>query len=138
MRRICRRYRSDVPIEHKYFFIKAVLVFSGFPWKKTPFMKEMYRILKFINLESSTFEKGFLCTSNRFFFIRGLYSLYYTFFDFKQIWRFTQASPISFKFNSDKNIISRREDLKTKELYVRQISDRARTLTTISKTEIYS
>ena len=32
-------------------------------------MEEMHRILKFTNLESSTFEKGFLCTSDRFFFI---------------------------------------------------------------------
>ena len=32
-------------------------------------MEEMHRILKFTNLENSTFEKGFLCTSNRFFFI---------------------------------------------------------------------
>ena len=34
-------------------------------------MKEMHRILKFTNLESSTFKKGFLCTPDRFFFIRG-------------------------------------------------------------------
>ena len=32
-------------------------------------MKEMHRILKFTNMESSTFEKGFLCTSDRIFFI---------------------------------------------------------------------
>ena len=57
-------------------------------------MKEMHQVLKFTNLESSTFEKVFLCTSGRFFFIGGY--IYFTklFFDFKQIWRFTQASLI--------------------------------------------
>ena len=38
-------------------------------------MKEMHRILKFINLESSTFEKCVLCTSDRILFIGG-----YTYF----------------------------------------------------------
>ena len=39
-------------------------------------MKEMHQVLKFTNLESSTFEKGFLCTSDRFFFIGGY--IYFT------------------------------------------------------------
>ena len=39
-------------------------------------MKEMHQILKFTNLESSTFEKGFLCASDRFFFIGGC--IYFT------------------------------------------------------------
>ena len=76
---------SDVPIEHKYFFIKAVQVFLGVRWKRTPFIKEMHRILKFSNLESSTFEKGFLCRSARFFFILGYIC-------------FTKLSSISSKF----------------------------------------
>ena len=33
-------------------------------------MRKMHRILKFTNLESGTFEKGFLYT-DRFFFIEG-------------------------------------------------------------------
>ena len=39
-------------------------------------MKEMHQILKFINLESSTFKKVFLCTSDRFLFIGGY--IYFT------------------------------------------------------------
>ena len=50
-------------------------------------MKEIHRILEFTNLENSNFEKGFLCTSDTFFFIGD-------------------------KFNSDKNIILKRENLK--------------------------
>ena len=38
-------------------------------------MKEMHLILKFTNLEGSTFEKGFLWTSNSLFYIGG-----YTYF----------------------------------------------------------
>ena len=39
-------------------------------------MKKMLRILKFTNLESGTFEKGFLYTCDRFFFIEGY--IYFT------------------------------------------------------------
>ena len=67
---------SDVPFEHKYFFIK-----------------EIHRILKFSNLERSTFEKGFLCRSARFFFILGyicftkLFSISSKFEDLlRQVW----------------------------------------------------
>ena len=56
------------------FFMEAVQVFLSFQWKRTPFMKEMDRILQFTNPESSTFKKGFLCTPDRFFFIRGYFS----------------------------------------------------------------
>ena len=42
-------------------------------------MKEMPPILKFTNLESSTLEKGFLCTFDRFFVIGGSYLFYSTF-----------------------------------------------------------
>ena len=76
MKRIYPMNLSDVPIKHKYFFIKSVRTFLGFLSKRTPFMKEMHRILKFTNLKSSTFEKGFLCTSDRFFFIGGY--IYFT------------------------------------------------------------
>ena len=69
MRWICRMYLWEVPIKYKYFFIKAVQLFLGFQLKRTPSMKEMYRISKFTNLESSTFEKGVLCTPDSFFFI---------------------------------------------------------------------
>ena len=40
---------------------------------------------------------------------------------------YTGKPDISFKFSSDKNIISKRENLKIKESYVRQISNRIRT-----------
>ena len=48
-------------------------------------MKETHRILKFANLESSTFKKDLLCMSDRIFFIRVY--IYFTelFCDFKQI-----------------------------------------------------
>ena len=39
-------------------------------------MKEMDWILKFTNLKSSAFEKAFLCSSDRFFFIGGY--IYFT------------------------------------------------------------
>ena len=94
-------YLSDVPIEHKCFFVKVVQVFVSFWGKGSPFMKEIHRILEFTKLENSNFEKGFLCTSDTFFFIAD-------------------------KFDSDKNIILKRENLKTKESYVRQILDRIR------------
>ena len=67
---------SDVPIEHKYFLTKAVQFFLGFQWKTAPFMKEIYWILKFTYLESGTFKKGFLLTSDRFYFIGGY--IYFT------------------------------------------------------------
>ena len=34
-------------------------------------MRKMHRILKFINLESGTLEKGFLYTCDRSFFVEG-------------------------------------------------------------------
>ena len=79
-------------------------------------MKEMHRILKFTNIESGTFEKVFLRTSDRFFFI-GSY-IYFTkfFFRFQTNLKIYSGKPdISSKFNSDKNIISKRENLKIKE-----------------------
>ena len=128
MRWICRTYLSVVPIEHKYFFIKAVQVLLGFWWKRTPFMKEMHRILKFTNMESSTFEKGFLCTSDRIFFIGDIIFTWLNFFRFQKNLKVYSGKPdISFEFNSDKNIILKRENLKTKELYVRHISNRINT-----------
>ena len=69
MRWICRMYLPEVPIKHKYFFIKAVQVFLGFQLKRALFMKAMHRISKFTILESSTLKKVFLCTSDSFFFI---------------------------------------------------------------------
>ena len=50
---ICRMYLSDIPIEHKYFLIKAVQVFLGFRWKRTPFMNETHRGSKITNLQST-------------------------------------------------------------------------------------
>ena len=38
-------------------------------------MKEMHQVLKFTNLESSTFEKVFLCTSDRFFLLGVIFTL---------------------------------------------------------------
>ena len=40
---------------------------------------------------------------------------------------YSGKADISFKFNSDKNIISKRENVKTKESYVQEISNRIRT-----------
>ena len=78
-------------------------------------MKEMHRISKFTNLESSTFKKKKFVYVRKIFLYWGLYLLY------------TGKPDISFKFSSDKNIISKRENLKIKESYVRQISNRIRT-----------
>ena len=90
-------------------------------------MKEMHRILKSTNLESSAFEKGFSCTSDGFFFIGVIFSLL-NFFRFQTNLKIYSGKPrISFKFNFNKNVISKRENLKTKEAYVRQISHRIKT-----------
>ena len=78
-------------------------------------------ILKFTTLENSTFRKSFLCTSDRFFFIGGYITLP-NFFRFRTNLKSYSGKPdISFKFNPDKNITPERENLKTKESYVRQI-----------------
>ena len=84
--------------------------------KKDPLHERHASNFKISNLENSTFEKGFLCTSDRFFFIGGY--IYFTFFPFQANLNIYSGKPdISFKFNSDKNIISKRENLKTKESY---------------------
>ena len=84
-------------------------------------------ILKFTTLENSTFRKSFWCTSDRFFFIGGYITLP-NFFRFQTNLKSYSGKPdISFKFNPDKNITPERENLKTKESYVRQIYNRTRT-----------
>ena len=62
-------------------------------------MKKIHRILEFTNLENSNFEKGFLCTSDTFFFIGD-------------------------KFNSDKNIILKRENLKKGQNKIKLLSQK--------------
>ena len=66
-------------------------------------MKEMYRIIKFPNLESSTFEKGFCERPTEFL---GGY-VYFTYRIPTNLKIYLGKPDISFKFNSDKNIISR-------------------------------
>ena len=90
-----------------------------------PCMKEIYRISKFTNLESSTFfRKRFFCVHATDFLLFGNY-IYFT--KHFSIWNkfedLLRQARISVQFNSDKNIISKRDNLKTKESYVWQISN---------------
>ena len=71
-----------------------------------PCMKEIYRISKFTKLESSTFAKGFFVCMRPIFCYSGIIFTY-----------------ISVQFNSDKNIISKRDNLKITESYVWKISN---------------
>ena len=77
----------------------------------------MHRIFKIYQLESSTFRKSFL----------GVIFALLNFFRFPTNLKIYSGKPDKlFKFNPDKNIISNRENLKTKESYVQQISNRIR------------
>ena len=70
-------------------------------------MKEMHQILKFTYLESSTFEKGFYVSPTDFSLLRVIFTSL-NFFRFQTNFKFYSGKPeISFKFNSDKNIISK-------------------------------
>ena len=111
----CYMYLSNI-----FFFIKSVQVFLSFRRKRIPFVKEMHRIFKSFNLESSTFEKGFWVRLTDFSLMGVIFAL-------RNLFRFETTLKINkfedllrqpwyiFKFIADKNIISKRENLKTKE-----------------------
>ena len=87
----------------------------------------MIQISKFTNPESSTFEKGFFVRLTDFSLLGVIFTSLLNFFRFQANLKIYSGKPdISFKFNSDKNVILKRENLKTKESYVRQISNRIR------------
>ena len=89
-----------------------------------PCMKEIYRISKFTKLESSTFAKGFFVCMRPIFCYSGIIFTLLNFFRFQTNLKIYSGKPdISVKFNSDKNIISKRDNLKIKESYVWQISN---------------
>ena len=91
-------------------------------------MKEIHRTLKFTNLESSTFvkKKSFCVRPTDFSLLRVILTLLNFLRFYTNLKIYSGKPDISFKFNSDKSIISKRENLKTKESYVRQISNRIR------------
>ena len=89
-----------------------------------PCMKEIYRISKLTKLERSTFAKGFFLCMRPIFCYSGIIFTLLNFFRFQTNLKIYSGKPdISVKFNSDKNIISKRDNLKTKESYVWQISN---------------
>ena len=122
--RTCLTYLSNINI----FFMKVVQVFLSSWWKRTPFMKEIHRTLKFTNLESSTFvkKKSFCVRPTDFSLLRVILTLLNFLRFYTNLKIYSGKPDISFMFNSDKSIISKRENLKTKESYVRQISNRIR------------
>ena len=64
----------------------------------------------YCDLESGTFEKGFLCTSDR---LGAIFTLINVFPFQKNLKSYSGKPDISFKCNSDKNIILKRENLET-------------------------
>ena len=87
-------------------------------------MEEMHQILKFTILENS---KRTFCVCSTYFSLLGVKFTLLNFVSISNNLKIYSDKPdISFKFNSNQKIISKRENLKTKELYVRQISNRVR------------
>ena len=77
-------------------------------------MKEMHGILKFTNLESSTFAKGF-CVRPADFSLLGVIFTLLNFFRFQTNLKIYSGKPdISFKFNSDKKYNFVKRKLKNK------------------------
>ena len=68
---------SDVPIEHKYFLTKAVQFFFRFPMKNDFLHERNASNFKIYLPRKWYFQKGFLFTSDRFYFIGG-YNIYFT------------------------------------------------------------
>ena len=78
------------------------------------------------------------CVGPTDFCLLGAIFTLLNFFQFQRNLKIHSGKPdISFKFNSDKNIISKKSNSKTKELYFRQISNGIRTNYYLKNGNIY-
>ena len=95
----------------------SAIRFKFLNYKIWKIMKEMHRISIFSNLKTVLSEKVF-CVRLTDFSLSGFIFTLVNFFQFQKIFKIYSGKPaISFKFNSDKNKILKRENLQ-KQKYI--------------------